>query len=115
MSKTPVVSSGDVNVRLASHVSKVPAIATDAFTVNLTELSAWLTSKTGTCARLSDGSTADAKTQKTANRMPLSVSLSDINFLRPVAMIRGIYQHNRVTLTGKTASPGGDETFFDCG
>jgi len=32
MSKTPVVTSGDVKVIAASHLSKVPSIATDAFT-----------------------------------------------------------------------------------
>jgi len=38
-SKTAVVTSGDVKVRVASHLSKVPPIATDAFTKNLIELS----------------------------------------------------------------------------
>ena len=42
--------------------------------------------KTGSCARLTDGSTVDAKRNKTANCMLLSVRLSDINFLPPVAM-----------------------------
>jgi len=40
MSKTAVANSGDANVKLASHLSKVPSIATEAFTLNLNELSA---------------------------------------------------------------------------
>src|ERR1700730_12613493 len=69
MSKTPVETSVDAKVRVASHLSKVPFMATDAFTANLIELSSVVILKTGTCARLSDGNTADAKKKKTANRM----------------------------------------------
>src|SRR5271163_2982022 len=55
MSKTAVAKSGEVNVTLASHLSKVPAMATDAFTLNLIELSALTISKTGTpCAGVDD-------------------------------------------------------------
>ena len=71
---------------MASHLSKVPFMATDAFTANLIELSSVVILKTGTCARLSDGNTADAKKKKTANRMLPCARLSDMNFLPPVAM-----------------------------
>src|ERR1700745_3973499 len=81
MSKTPVETSVDAKVSLASHLSKVPFTATDAFTENLIELSSVVILKTGTCARLSDGNTADAKKKKTANRMPPCARLSDMNFL----------------------------------
>src|ERR1035441_5538443 len=86
MSKAPVVTSVDVNVRAASHLSKVPSMATDAFTENLTELSSVVILKTGTCARLSDGNTADAKKKKTANRMLPCARISDMHSLPPVAM-----------------------------
>jgi hypothetical protein len=46
-SKTPVVSSGDLNVKLASHLSNLPAIATDDFTWNFIQLPAGVISKTG--------------------------------------------------------------------
>src|SRR5258708_5169412 len=73
--KTPVVTSGDINVREASHWSKVPFIATDAFTLNAIELSAWVIAKTGaSCARLTDGSTAEANRQRATNRMPGGMS-----------------------------------------
>jgi hypothetical protein len=39
MSRTPVVTSGDVNVRVELHLSNLPASATDAFTENLIVLS----------------------------------------------------------------------------
>jgi hypothetical protein len=69
MSKTAVSSAGDVNVRAASHLSKVPAIATDALTLNLTELSALVTSKTGTWARTVEDNTVDKSKHRIANRM----------------------------------------------
>src|SRR5580658_4258167 len=106
MSKTAVDSSEDVKVMLASHVSKVPAIATDAFTLNLTVLSERLISNTGTpCARLSDGNTADAKRQSTANRVVLSISLSAIRPSRfRIPRDQVILRANSVAPTGKTAS-----------
>jgi hypothetical protein len=67
MFKTPVVTSVEVTVKVASHFSNLPSRATDAFTKNLMELSSGVTAKTGTCALLTDGNTADAKKQKTAN------------------------------------------------
>src|SRR6516162_1002445 len=85
MSKTPVVTSVDVKVRAASHLSKVPFMATDAFTENLIELSSVVILKTGTCARLSDGNTADAKKKKRVNRMLPCAHPLDMNFLQPVA------------------------------
>src|SRR5271167_5119131 len=55
MSNTPVVTSGDVNVRVASHLSKLPSIATDAFTKNLTVLASGVITKTGAvCAWLTE-------------------------------------------------------------
>src|SRR6266436_6888466 len=77
--RTPVVTSGDVNVRVASQLSKVPWIATDAFTLNAIELPACVIAKTGaSCARLIDGSTADAKRQRATNRMPASVMFPSV-------------------------------------
>jgi hypothetical protein len=75
MSKTPVVTSADVNVRVASHWSKVPCMATEALTANDIELSAREIAKTGaSCARLTDGGTTDAKRQRTTIRMLAGVS-----------------------------------------
>src|SRR5271167_1749962 len=85
MSKTPVETSVDAKVRVASHLSKVPFTATDAFTANLIELSSVVILKTGTWARLNDGNIADARRQRTANRMVLDVSFSDTKFLLWVA------------------------------
>src|SRR5580765_2227022 len=68
MSKTPVLISGDVNTRVASHLSKVPVIATEAFTSNLTLLSAGVIAKTGACAWLANGRTADATRHKIVSR-----------------------------------------------
>src|SRR5579864_6447796 len=79
MSKTPVDTSVDAKVKEASHLSKVPFMATDAFTANLTELSSVVNLKTGTWARLNDGNIADARRQRTVNRMLLGVSLLDTN------------------------------------
>jgi hypothetical protein len=47
MSKTPVQTSGDVNVSAASHLSKLPLIATEALAKNLIELSSGVIAKTG--------------------------------------------------------------------
>src|SRR5215469_2273117 len=80
MSKTPVVGSVDAKVRVASHLSKVPLTGTDAFTANLIELSSVVILKTGTCARLTDGNTADAKRIRIATRMLLSLCLLNIDF-----------------------------------
>src|SRR5712671_5093789 len=67
MSNTAVVTSGDVNLSVASHLSKVPPIATDAFTKNLIELSSGVTTNTGTCALPSDGRAIDATRQRILN------------------------------------------------
>src|SRR5271165_4869248 len=84
MSKTPLAGSVDPNVRVASHLSKVPSMATDAFTENLTELPSGVILKTGACARLSAGNMADAKKKKTANRMLPCAGVLDMNFLPTV-------------------------------
>src|SRR5277367_1864580 len=69
-SKTPVVTSVDGNVRVASHLLNVPLIATDASTSNLTVLCTGVISYTGPCACASDGSsTATATRQRMDNRM----------------------------------------------
>jgi hypothetical protein len=47
MSKTPVVTSGDVNVRVASHLSNVPAIEIEELTENLIVLVCGVIAKTG--------------------------------------------------------------------
>src|SRR5712671_2358091 len=67
MSNTAVVTSGDVNLSVASHLSKVPPIATDAFTKNLIELSSGVTTNTGTCALPSDGRAIDVTRQRILN------------------------------------------------
>jgi hypothetical protein len=60
MSKTAVVTSGDVNVKVASHLEKVPFIATDASTSNFIELVSGVTLKTGiACPCAMDGSRAE--------------------------------------------------------
>src|SRR4029077_13339021 len=79
MSKTPVETSGDVNVTVASNFWKVPSSATEAFTENLTLLSSCATLKTGACARLGDGSTVDATRHRMANRMKSSLNIT-LNF-----------------------------------
>src|SRR5258708_30905096 len=66
-SKTAVVTSGDVKARVASHLSKVPPIATDAFTKNLIELSSRVTTNTGTCALPRDGRAIAATRQRILN------------------------------------------------
>src|SRR5579871_6235525 len=76
MSKTAVESSGEVNVRVASHLSNLPTIATEALTLNFIELSTGVISNTGTfCAVLSDGNKIDAQIQKKANRPNTAVGL----------------------------------------
>src|SRR5580700_369996 len=85
MSKTPVVGSADVKVIVASHLSKVPLTATDAFTANLMELPSVVNLTTGTWALLTDWSARDATKQRTANRMVRGVSFLDTKFLLWVA------------------------------
>src|SRR5690242_2268838 len=69
MSKTPVVTSADVNVRVAFHLSNLPAIATEALTENATELSSCVITTVGACARHGGVSTADATRPKIAIRI----------------------------------------------
>jgi hypothetical protein len=54
-------------------------MATEAFTKNLTSLSSGVTVKTGTWARLTDGSMVDTNRHKTANRMEFL--LTGVSFL----------------------------------
>jgi len=69
MSKTAVSTSGDAKVKVAPRLSKVPFIATDVSTSNLTEISTGVISKTGTCAQLNDGNTVKTKRLNIANRI----------------------------------------------
>src|SRR5262252_10980835 len=69
ISSTPVVSSGEVNVSVASHLSNFPAILTDDFTWKLIQLSTGVISKIGACDRLSSGNTPATRMQKIAGRM----------------------------------------------
>src|SRR5215469_1283644 len=73
MSTTPVVGSVDVNVSEASHLSKMPSMATDAFTWNLIRLASGVTSKTGAspaaCPRFTEGNKSETRTHKTVIRM----------------------------------------------
>src|SRR5579864_4682812 len=77
MFKMPVVASLDVNVKVESHFSKVPASFTDAFTKNLTELSSTAILKTGTsagaCARAKDGEKVEANRQRIGSRMTIRI------------------------------------------
>jgi hypothetical protein len=52
-------------------------MATEAFTKNLTSLSSGVMVKTGPCAWANDGNSADAKRQKTVNRMESLLKVSD--------------------------------------
>src|SRR5450432_1942652 len=53
-SKTPVVTSVDGNTSVASHFSKLPSMATDALTANLTERASGVMTKTGPWARTAE-------------------------------------------------------------
>ena len=55
-------------MRVASHLSNLPAMVVEDFTWNLIELSTGVISKTGACARLHGGSMANTKRQRTADR-----------------------------------------------
>ena len=51
-------------MRVESHLSKVPFMATDASTKNVIELFTGVIVKTGASARVTDGSKAETKKQK---------------------------------------------------
>src|SRR5580704_691443 len=72
-SRTPDSTFGDVYVNVASHLSKTPSMATDAFTPNLIELSSWTILITGipsgVCARLTEENARSAKQQTRFNRI----------------------------------------------
>src|ERR1700760_1718672 len=53
ISKTPVLTSVEVNVMVASHLSNLPAMATEAFTLKPILLLVLSNLKTGTCAEAS--------------------------------------------------------------
>src|SRR5580765_3351420 len=82
MSKTPDSTSGEVIVIVASHLSNVPSIATEAFTLNLIELSSFVILMTGTpaevCACVIVGDREEARRQRVASRIPRSLSLSSL-------------------------------------
>jgi|HubBroStandDraft_6_1064221.scaffolds.fasta_scaffold147636_1 hypothetical protein len=69
MSSMPDVTSVDEKVSVASHLLNLPSMATEALTKNLTSLSSGVIVKTGAWARLTDGSMAEIKRQRKANRM----------------------------------------------
>src|SRR5579863_3716702 len=69
MSRTPDSGSVDGKVSVASHLSNLPSIATEAFTKNLTSLSSGVTVKTGPWPRLTEGNMTDIKSARTANLM----------------------------------------------
>src|SRR5271156_3092670 len=83
MSKTADSTSGEVIVTVASHMSNVPSIATEAFTLNLIELSCFVILMTGTpaeaCACIADGDSAKVRRQRIASRVRGSLSLSYLN------------------------------------
>ena len=67
---------------MASHLSNVPSIATDALTWNLIELSSFVILMIGTsagaCACVIDGDRPDAKRQKITSRIIRSLSPSHL-------------------------------------
>src|SRR5580698_7875863 len=117
MSKTPVETSVEVNFIVASHLSNLPAIATEAFTLNPIELLALSNSKTGIPA----GACAHAAvivvktngivmpTNQLAFFMVFSVSVGGLNRSRPPLHFRnlarcdrGYGRHGGVLLPGAT-------------
>src|SRR5215471_1446839 len=75
MSRTPLVASGEVKTMDASHLSKVPSIATDASTWNVTLLSTGVILKTGTPEASCAARVPAARNTKAAKR-------NSKNFLR---------------------------------
>lgn len=116
MSRTPVETSGDVNVSAASHLSKLPLIATEALTENLIELSSGVIAKTGACARLTNGNTVEAKRHRTANRMEAFRDHVDPSFTPPKRLPPGVTASNCQKL--QVVGSGQEETalsWFTCG
>src|SRR5262249_42297506 len=69
----PVVTSADVKVRVASHVSNVPWTGTEALTANVIAPAGPVTTNTGTsCAGLTNGSANDARRQRMMSLMRLT-------------------------------------------
>src|SRR5260370_42612424 len=83
MSMTPVVTSVDGNVSVASHFSNFPSRATDAFTKNWIVLSSDVIANTGTCARLTTGSRVHATRQKIVNRTGFLLNTKGMTTLLP--------------------------------
>jgi hypothetical protein len=71
------VSSEPLFNSVIGHLNRYPDVSAsdDAFTSNLIELCAGSISKTGACARLIDGNTAEMMRQSVGSRILLSVSL----------------------------------------
>ena len=61
MSNTPVVTSGDVNIKVASHLSNLPAMEIDDLTSDVTALEEGVTANTGACAAIEGVEDATAK------------------------------------------------------
>src|SRR5277367_4853754 len=107
MSKTLVVTSGDVNFNVASHLSNLPTRDTEAFTENLIVLFIGVISTSGTSARLSDGNATIARRQSTTGLIMRSMSVTHdiVNFSvqgkrRPVAT-----KNNKINGRSRGASP----------
>src|SRR5215469_18005199 len=79
ISKAPVVSSGDLNVRFAFHLSNLPAIVVDDFTWNFIQLCTGVISNTGACARPLGTNTTTAEKHKTA--ICMADSLDSVHFM----------------------------------
>src|SRR6516164_5369096 len=71
MIRLPVVSSGEVKVKEASHLSNLPAMETEASTWNLIQLCTGVTRKTGACARLTESNKASGERHRIASHQPV--------------------------------------------
>src|SRR5215470_17442692 len=78
-SSAPVVSSGDLKVKLASHLSNLPAMVVDDFTWNFIQLCTGAISKTGACARPRGTNTANTAKQIIARSSLLSLKFVHLN------------------------------------
>jgi len=61
------------NVSVASHLSNLPVMATDASTSNFIVLPTGVISKTGACAQIADGNVADIKARRIVNLIEASL------------------------------------------
>ena len=69
MSKAPEVTSGVAKTSVPSHLSNLPTIETEDFTLKVTELEIGVTEKTGPCAQPNGVSKAVATRQSIIFRM----------------------------------------------